>query len=876
MTTLCIPTPVFLPLPAGVPRMPNFSGSEGTAYPPSDTDIRDPRWKSSLRVQNRYSITAGSDTTVGGPAYFRAIRDTGAYSGSPHLYLLWHEEVDLAFNPNLDVVMVGFWVGNATGDIPDLHDPNAYGRLFRIIVYGPTADQNTPFSASKDHRVVTAKRYNASASGGTWDSSFTGPSTETPPWWAGSNVVSWRVGTTQADWAVAMRIPLTNTLSDPSDINGVPIPTGGQRIWMVYYTKNSDLLAGTTTGFTEVSSWPQNVDPQVSPAQDKWGLIDVTGTATDCAVGLSIDTWNDILCSHPISGGADTTISRASSDLVGNNQFQVTVHNKGATVDAGKIEATFRIANWGTQAQWQAVSAASSWQQVSSGKNTTDAIPQNGTAVIVGTVPVEGVLQAVATGVAGGTADEHQCILAELAVAPGQVADVIFTTDSGHNNFDFGSASHYQRNGEISVRGQGASGTGSQCLKNVYLYIKSGNMPATTGANGGYLSKLARMLHATRGNIEDPCGYPSLDYIDSKYERLNQHVPNVTIYGFYETDQTVTENGRTFKVLQPMTVCGVYADHNGVLYGWDFSLVGGKRLTENLWLFRVPCESVSTFGLNILAKPTPGATLPHGQEGNCVSFGELCLWANGTMTIADRVEVRGSINGYAPVANAGTGETNIGCDAKVGDAYVRGQLVVRNRGHVYGTAHTDRNPVLQDGPQQISNGVVPVATTHIAGLAFSITFPSGNNGPVSLEPDRQRSIAPGAYSAVSIKSRSTLKLTAGVYTFESFGIEPQARVELDCSAGGVIIHVRGDCFVRGDFFERSGKTIDLFLGCHGTGTVSIERPFRGTLVVPNGTLYLASLNGGSHSGSFFGKNVSIQPGNIITHAPYRGRPRIGL
>ena len=138
---------------------------------------------------------------------------------------------------------------------------------------------------------------------------------------------------------------------------------------------------------------------------------------------------------------------------------------------------------------------------------------------------------------------------------------------------------------------------------------------------------------------------------------------------------------------------------------------------------------------------------------------------------------------------------------------------------------------------------------------------------MNLEPDQSRTLAPGNYGALNVKSRATLSLTAGQYTFSSISIEPQARLQLNKTQGPISLYSLTNFPFRGTLVDAGGPLADFLIGAFGSGSVDIEAPFRGTVVAPNGQLVLASVSPPGHRGAFFAKQILARPGSIIVHEP---------
>jgi DNA-binding protein YbaB len=263
--------------------------------------------------------------------------------------------------------------------------------------------------------------------------------------------------------------------------------------------------------------------------------------------------------------------------------------------------------------------------------------------------------------------------------------------------------------------------------------------------------------------------------------------------------------------------------------------------------------------------------------GNAVTLLNTCLYARGALHVDDRVKVVKQDGTFATIVNAGgSGDTNVGADAKVGDVFSRAPVMLRDRSQVNGSVKTNATITRQTNTV-VTGAVVENGFIQVPNLSFSVTFPTSNQGPLDLQPTTPvtvKTISPGAWSSVSIKNTATLQVSTGTYFFDSLGVESGGKLSLDSKAGQVIIHVRNGFTFRGTLVERTGTKPRLFVGSFGTVMVTIGAPFTGTIVAPDGLIDLASvpITGPQHAGAFFGKDITIHQDNTVTFIPFTGVP----
>jgi hypothetical protein len=253
-------------------------------------------------------------------------------------------------------------------------------------------------------------------------------------------------------------------------------------------------------------------------------------------------------------------------------------------------------------------------------------------------------------------------------------------------------------------------------------------------------------------------------------------------------------------------------------------------------------------------------TVPRSELS--VALPGLPLFAQGTLAIDDDVRVVTSSNAPAPIANGGSGQTTIGVTADTGDVFSAGPVWLRDRSRVDGNVVTSEKVTFQNEVTvtgSVSQGAA-VKLPDFSGCTAS--FPALTEN-VNLEPDQTRSIDPGAYASVTAKSRSSLLLRSGIYYLDSLGIEPQARVVLDQSAGPVFLLIRNQFDPKGSFRDSTGALTNAFVTVFGTQSVVMESAYRGTIVAPNAAVTFRGLTPGL-TGAVFARDIEVSPrGSVV-------------
>jgi len=261
-----------------------------------------------------------------------------------------------------------------------------------------------------------------------------------------------------------------------------------------------------------------------------------------------------------------------------------------------------------------------------------------------------------------------------------------------------------------------------------------------------------------------------------------------------------------------------------------------------------------------------------GLDPKEVTSSAGCLWAHGSLQLADRVKVKKQDGTYAPVVNAGSTTTNVGVEAQTGDLWSRSAVVLRDRSRVNGNLRT--MSTLTRHNQTVVTGTITENgfILRIPRLTLTVTFPPTDQGPVNVAPDQTRTIAPGSFGDVTVGSRATLFLSKGTYFFKSFTVEPQAKISCSSTTGQVVVHVRNGFTFRGSIIEKTGGRPKFFVSVHGSSMVALGAPFTGTLVALNALVDFATVGAPGHTGAFYAKDITVQPDNTIIHFPFLGPP----
>ena len=157
---------------------------------------------------------------------------------------------------------------------------------------------------------------------------------------------------------------------------------------------------------------------------------------------------------------------------------------------------------------------------------------------------------------------------------------------------------------------------------------------------------------------------------------------------------------------------------------------------------------------------------------------------------------------------------------------------------------------------------VPNTTIGQVPFSWSVTIPSTNAGAVNVGLLQTVSLAPGAYSDVTVLPSGTLSLTSGTYYFTSLNVLAGSAVRLNEAAGPVQVYVTGAVSVAGGLAPSGGTGNNFLLVSLGTGLANFSSPIAGSIVAPNGGVNLNPTLL-PHVGQVFAKQISLFFGTRI-------------
>ncbi|MGO1068729.1 hypothetical protein [Lysobacter sp. CA199] len=578
---LCVPVAFGVPALSGAPNFIDSAAGEPTYWPRLD----DPRW--------RGSAARSFGTGASEHASFRVLRTGGA---EQQLYLSWLVKVDGQLDPTLDSLRVAFSTGG---------DPDVMFEVRPFTTVAANIDAAPPVFTQTRTFVADAWTNTASA-----------------PTWLTPNTRVWLDKASQ-QWAINMRLPLVASPADSFN-KGLYLPPGTTQFRIAYALQVSQ--PSNAVVYHSMDSDVTLFDLNTMPAANTWPLADIAQApgAPGCEKSLSLVS-NDVGTTNTDGGG----IARPNEIKInGTNTFFALVNNEtGAQVDPGKISATFRIANWGTQPDWNDVTDPTNtlWKQINPAPVTNNAAISAGvkSSIAANNAPNFNwtMTQAERCDFTGQAGDPtcpnvnpirrpHQCMLVELSGG-----GLSYNPSSVYRNMDFVDASTFEREAQVSVAGVSPLG-GGKTQRDVFLYVQQLMMPKSVSRPDPKptlvdYAKVREILEGGEGPsvaahkpTPKDSEIPPRPPLDGDFEVMNQLYPTYVVHAFRDSGTMVSVEGQNRHLLYPQSSFGYFVHHDGALTGWDTVLDGTQQIAPNYYKVVVPEGGSTTVKTRVVARET--------------------------------------------------------------------------------------------------------------------------------------------------------------------------------------------------------------------------------------------------------------------------------
>lgn len=631
---VCIPQAVGVPGNSGPPIWWDPSELYSTTEP---TD-KDPRWKGALRIAHGSGFVER--------VALRALHHPSEPDGLQHLFLSFKVE-NANFDQAVQRVLVG--LGPDCSSRPVGCDADLrYVIATDINHMEPGAGTRTVAEAPS---WFPAYLYQFSEHADDGQDLYT--LVDNPPWM--SRFRLWFApDPSERTWTVNMLIPVSEDLDD-----GLPLR---EEFIMTYAVRLSTGIGGGIA----VESWPREQDcdgnctttsamthsPAFSQARapqlEYWGAFSLGNTGS-CVQGISLASSDIGILpdgGDPLTATLGHEISRTDENI-----FVARPENQtGDTIPAETLQATFRLANWGSTPTGGTAIDTGEWLDIYFDRDPAPEV-LNEDSIADGN---KGVLQTEwhpetptemcyydAPGAGDCTGIEprgkHQCLLVELKSHGG---DYLFTNESVHRNMNFVDVEEGRSSIEMQafVTPKGAKPAGDERSHIVYLQVDLRHMPLEVNPKE-YELMLRELERKKKGWLEERGGFGD----------LARFMPTAVVHVYHETGEQAGFGRKEAPVMQDQASFGLFVDppREVIPLGWGLAIDGAVQVAPNLYRMKVSDEGVAIVRVRMkaltkedgkLAPADPKWRSESHKDTRCLGLDkELCMMENLPKSTEPRV-----------------------------------------------------------------------------------------------------------------------------------------------------------------------------------------------------------------------------------------------
>ncbi len=566
--------------------IPSAGGVPGASGPPDwlsggagqDFRFDDVRWRGATKVD----FAAGAAHGI----FFRALHHN---SGQEFIYITLRAGFVPEMNTGRDFVYIGLQRHGTTDAI-----------VIKIQAHDSAfADAGPPSASAPVHPFVI--QVNQSTAGSSFSGNIVGN-----PNWIDANARVWlqNNNTVPGDpnfrWGVQIRIPVS-AAGGILNTNG---PQLGTDFDMWYLIRGSvmgmsAILGEYRTDGLNTSAFDLGNSNYPLPT-GVWDEFQLTsGPASFGGVTIMGNGQNDVVVQNGLGTGSTIQNGALNTFIARPRNYRAA----GNDIASGDIAATFRIANWGsvaTAAPWDFVDPAITTPVASTAVIPTLAAGNNPPA----TSPIA---QPVVMNLPAGKST-HQCVLCTLS-STGPVT--LFLQDSVFKNMNYDHASTLEREAEINTTGLPKDDAPDP--RDVYIAIEKVGMEQNTpGADEGIflINRISRAMRKGGPIAEklkraqallDQVGRGAegqnqrlevlvnvLTEVGLSDDELDQVFPTFRVHVYHDTGERIEEDGEKKPVLRAQSSFGLYMYHEGPVEGWQTSIQGATRISDNVYQMPVP------------------------------------------------------------------------------------------------------------------------------------------------------------------------------------------------------------------------------------------------------------------------------------------------
>ena len=226
--------------------------------------------------------------------------------------------------------------------------------------------------------------------------------------------------------------------------------------------------------------------------------------------------------------------------------------------------------------------------------------------------------------------------------------------------------------------------------------------------------------------------------------------------------------------------------------------------------------------------------------------------SNVSFLVDNRARVTNASGVLAAISNRGSGQTQVGYDARTGGIVSLGPVTALDRATIGGDIFSGSTIT---APHATVNGnQFQFASVILPALPSLPSFPPATGGDITVNSGTQTR-GPGSYNVATLNG-GTLTLTgSGDYYFRTLTINNGATIRV---AANSRVFVQNSLAYRSPFRPPTGSTVQtVYLGFAGT-SVTMEAPYNGTMVAPNATVQFGTGAGLTFNGSFFAGTIEVR------------------
>ena len=287
-----------------------------------------------------------------------------------------------------------------------------------------------------------------------------------------------------------------------------------------------------------------------------------------------------------------------------------------------------------------------------------------------------------------------------------------------------------------------------------------------------------------------------------------------------------------------------------------------ETVSQTWWWVESPCVEVvassSSVPPNYSSSSSCGYSCNNGSSSSIstnipeeyTALMEYKVFATGHMNIADRVVLNGGSYGCA--------SANVGSNANISIMlYATGDVELRNNSYTEQVV-AGGSVSVQSGAQY---GFMFNEPVNMPNLAVQ-NVPYGNEDLI-VYGGQTVTVQPGMYKSLHIYAGANVTFVGGIYNFESFNIESDAKLSFNNSVTPIRVWVQ-NTFSLGDRVEvnTTGTAEDLFIYTNTSSLyLGVISSIRAVLVAPNATANIASRY--TWAGQIWAREITIQPDAVV-------------